>query len=187
MNDKFLVIDVEMANNNITSICQIGLAVFQGGKLNYSWESLINPDGDFGYYQTRVHGITKEHVANSPKLADVAGYIRSLIEDQTVFSYGMSDCSALMDSLPLPQCVWSDASQVARRTWDYGKNRRKLEDACTEQGIIIKQAHHALSDAVATGELMVQAMLKHNRELKYLLNFSKKNITTQRAVQDGLF
>lgn len=38
----FTVIDVETSNPNLASICQIGVAVFRGGKLHESWGSLVN-------------------------------------------------------------------------------------------------------------------------------------------------
>ena len=46
MND-FLVIDVETANADYSSICQIGIADYQDGELINSWESLINPNDYF--------------------------------------------------------------------------------------------------------------------------------------------
>lgn len=187
MNNRFLTLDLEMANDNITSVCQVGLAIFENGNLTDTWESLIKPDGDFGYYQTRVHGITKDDVQFAPKLIDVADQLRNFIEDQVVFSYGMSDCSALMDSLPLPKCTWSDASIVARKVWNYGKNRRKLQDACADHNIALLNNHNALADAIATGELMLQAMIQNNRDVNFLLNHSRKLITTKSMEQVGLF
>ncbi len=46
-SDNFVVVDVETANHNLSSICQIGIASFREGALNSSWESLVNPEDHF--------------------------------------------------------------------------------------------------------------------------------------------
>ena len=35
--NKFIVIDIETANPDLTSICQIGIAVFENGELVDQW------------------------------------------------------------------------------------------------------------------------------------------------------
>lgn len=189
MSNRFVSLDLEMANDNISSICQVGVAVFEHGKLVNTWGTLVNPDGEFGYYQTKVHGLTKSDVLHAPKLVDISEHLSLLLADQVVCSYGMSDCSALMDSLPLPNCTWMDASVVARRVWEYGKNRRKLQDVCLEQNVFLADAHNALADAVATGELMCLAMQQKNFQLRNLLNFSRKVVIANQVkhVQTDLF
>lgn len=189
MSNRFVSIDLEMANDNLTSVCQIGVAVFEHGKLLKTWETLINPDGEFGYYHTKVHGLTKADVLHAPKLVDISEHLSSLLADQVVCSYGMTDCSALLNSLPLPNCTWMDASVVALKVWEYGKNRRKLRDVCSEQNIFLADAHNALADAVATGELMCLAMQQKNFQLRNLLNFSRKVVIANQVkhVQTDLF
>jgi DNA polymerase-3 subunit epsilon len=39
----FVVIDVETANADLSSICQVGIASFREGDLADTWESLVNP------------------------------------------------------------------------------------------------------------------------------------------------
>lgn len=176
MVNRFLAVDLEMANDDLTSVCQVGVAVFENNQLVKTWETLVNPQGGFGFYQTRVHGLTQEDVNHAPKLADVADQLRAMFEGEVVCSYGLSDCQALMDSLPLPSCTWMDASTVARRVWGYGKNKRKLKEVCLENGVELGKAHNALADAVAVGELLCVAMNRDNFSLKQLLGFSQKKI-----------
>lgn len=189
MNNRFVSLDLEMANDNLTSVCQVGVAIFEHGKLINTWETLVNPDGEFGYYQTKIHGLTKADVLHAPRLTDVAEHLSALLTDQVVCSYGMSDCSALMDSLPLPNCTWMDASVVARKVWEYGKNRRKLREVCLEQNVVLTDAHNALADALATGELMCLAMQQKQLQLKNLLYLSKKVVMANQVkqVQTDLF
>jgi DNA polymerase-3 subunit epsilon len=44
---QFVAIDVETANPDFASICQIGLARFKDGQLVDTWEALIDPDDYF--------------------------------------------------------------------------------------------------------------------------------------------
>jgi DNA polymerase-3 subunit epsilon len=41
---NFVAVDVETANPDFASICQIGIARFEGGKLTEEWSTLVNPD-----------------------------------------------------------------------------------------------------------------------------------------------
>jgi DNA polymerase-3 subunit epsilon len=65
----FVALDVETANADCSSICQIGIAGFKGGRLNEEWSTLVNPEEDFDPFNVLIHGITKEMVEDSPILA----------------------------------------------------------------------------------------------------------------------
>jgi len=43
----FVALDVETANADLSSICQIGIATFRDGKLADSYVSLVDPDDYF--------------------------------------------------------------------------------------------------------------------------------------------
>ena len=53
----FVVIDVETANPDPSSICQVGVASFREGQLHGSWESLVNPEDYFDGINLAIHGI----------------------------------------------------------------------------------------------------------------------------------
>ena len=65
---KFAVVDIETANPDLTSICQIGIAIFENGELIEQWESLINPNAYFDDMNIYIHGITPSMVRNSPTI-----------------------------------------------------------------------------------------------------------------------
>ena len=58
----FIAIDVEIANSNYASICQIGIASFKDGKLVDEWISLINPEDKFEPRNIKKHGIKADDV-----------------------------------------------------------------------------------------------------------------------------
>ena len=68
----FVALDVETANTDVGSICQIGLAAFKDGALIQEWTSLINPEEAFSAFNIKVHGLTAAHVTDAPTLPEVA-------------------------------------------------------------------------------------------------------------------
>ena len=40
----FVAVDVETANADIASICQIGVVAFENGRVKESWQTLVNPE-----------------------------------------------------------------------------------------------------------------------------------------------
>ena len=53
----FVALDVETANTDVGSICQIGLAAYEDGTLIREWVSLIDPEEKFSYFNIQVHGL----------------------------------------------------------------------------------------------------------------------------------
>ena len=63
---RFATIDVETANPRLSSICQIGLVIYENRQVVDSWSSLINPNADFRDFNIRIHGIRPQDVAHAP-------------------------------------------------------------------------------------------------------------------------
>jgi len=68
----FVAIDVETANANMASICQVGLAAYCAGSLVDEWKSYIDPEDFFAPMNVYIHGITEETVAGAPTLPGIA-------------------------------------------------------------------------------------------------------------------
>jgi DNA polymerase III subunit epsilon len=58
---NFVVLDVETANPDLSSICQIGVATFRNGAIHNKWQSLINPQ-EFQAINISIHGIDEKAV-----------------------------------------------------------------------------------------------------------------------------
>jgi NAD-dependent DNA ligase len=63
----FVTLDVETANSDMASICQIGLVDFRAGRVANSWEWLVDPEDYFDMVNVSIHGIDEETVLNQPK------------------------------------------------------------------------------------------------------------------------
>ena len=66
----FNAIDVETANADRASICQIGLVHIQDGKIQDQWKTLINPEDWFDPWNIEIHGIDEAAVSGSPTLPE---------------------------------------------------------------------------------------------------------------------
>jgi DNA polymerase-3 subunit epsilon len=53
----FVAIDVETANADMASICQIGIASYSNGSLVDEWSALVEPEDFFDPINISIHGI----------------------------------------------------------------------------------------------------------------------------------
>jgi DNA polymerase III subunit epsilon len=162
--NSFCVIDVETANADLASICQIGVAQFENGQLGASWETLVNPEDYFDPFNVAIHGIDESMVENAPTFQEVYSDVRSLLTGNTVVSHTHFDRVALervCESWALEPvvCTWLDSARVVRRAWpdQYAQSGYGLEKVAADLGIEYR-AHNALEDARAAGLIVLRAI-----------------------------
>lgn len=161
--EKFLALDVETANPDCSSICQIGIAAFENGKVTETWRSLINPEDYFDGFNVSVHGITPAMVKESPVFKDVYPTIRKIIGDQVVVHHTFFDRTSVKRACELHSCdlinaQWLDSAKVVRRTWsEFSKSGYGLSNMAKHLGISFKH-HDALEDAIAAGKVFLSAL-----------------------------
>ena len=63
---NYTAFDVETANNSRDSICSIGIVRVENNEVVFAEEILINPECDFNFFNTRIHGINQEMVSDKP-------------------------------------------------------------------------------------------------------------------------
>ncbi len=160
---NFVVIDVETANADPSSICEVGIASFSDGSLHNSWESLVNPEDYFDPGHTSIHGIGQEKVRDSPKWAAVFPEVSSFLQGNIVVSHTAFDRVALLracekSKLAPCECRWLDSSWVVRRAWPtVSRSGYALENLAAEFGIDYCP-HGALEDARCAGEILLRAI-----------------------------
>jgi DNA polymerase-3 subunit epsilon len=162
---EFVAIDVETANADMASICQIGLAKFKDGQLVGEWSTLIDPEDYFDFINIDIHGITEKDVVGAPKFSEVAGELSKYLSGSVCVSHTHFDRVSVGRALekyslnPI-DTIWLDSARVARRTWEecswrgYG-----LLNVCKIIGYKFKH-HDALEDAKASGQVLIAAIGK---------------------------
>ncbi len=160
---KFVAIDVETANADLASICQIGLVTFENGHIIEKWGSLINPDDEFDYINVTIHGIDEDKVEGQPYFNEIYQELQKRLKDHIVISHMPFDKTALYQaterySLQHIACKWLDSARVARRTWSqFAYSGYGLKNIANELGITFKH-HDALEDAEVAGLILLKAI-----------------------------
>ena len=158
----FVAVDVETANCDRASICQIGIAAFRNGRIADRWQSLVNPDDDFDPFNVTIHGIDEDAVKNAPTFAEIAGELNDRLSRRIVVSHSPFDRVALARAaekcdLPEIQCRWLDSAKVARRAWQDCAHRGYGLKAVAEMLGIAFNHHNAQDDAMVAGEILLHA------------------------------
>jgi len=74
---RFVAIDVETANPDLSSICQIGIVSFEESAVAAAWQRLINPEDFFDEWNVSIHGITERDVTDAPTLPQLFSVFKS--------------------------------------------------------------------------------------------------------------
>lgn len=160
---NFVTIDVETANPDMGSICQIGIARFDGGRLVDEWLSLIDPEDYFDNVNISIHGIDGSMVKGQPKLPELALKLREFLDGSITVCHTHFDRIALAKAfrryeLPPISSTWLDSARVVRRTWkDLAVRGYGLANVCAKIGYEFKH-HDALEDAKAAGHVLLAAV-----------------------------
>lgn len=160
---SFKAVDVETANTDSASICQIGIASVQDGNVTDQWKSLVNPEKQFDPWNTRIHGITEDDVRDSPTLAEIRSELSvrlhgSVVVSHTGFDRIAFDRAMAKNRLEQLQVTWLDSAKIARRAWPdrYARRGYGLKSVAQDLGIPFRH-HDALEDARAAAEIVIHA------------------------------
>jgi DNA polymerase-3 subunit epsilon len=177
----FIAVDVETANPNLASICQVGIVVFQNGKVKDSWQSLVNPQDYFDGLNVSIHGIDERTVKCAPTFPKISEIVKQYLKGQVVASHTFFDRTAITRvfekyNLEIFDCTWLDTAKVVRRAWpEFSQRGYGLKNVAEKLGI--EFAHHdAKEDARAAGEILVHAIQQTKLNIKDWLEQIKRPI-----------
>jgi DNA polymerase III subunit epsilon len=189
----FVALDVETANADIASICQIGIARFRDGTLADEWQTYVDPQDHFDAINVSIHGIDASIVEGAPRFGALASTIQHAIRGAVVVTHTTFDRLALHQArtkcnAPPFTCTWLDSACVARRTWrEFSRSGYGLSNVCKTIGYNFRH-HDALEDAKASGQIMLAAMAKSGLDLNGWLGTVRQPIELsfeQRIVRNG--
>lgn len=164
---KFFALDVETANADYSSICQIGLVEFQDKEIANKWNILVNPKSYFDPFNVSIHHITEDQVKNAPTFDKIHNDLKELISGKITIHHMPFDKIAITraceeNSLENICPVWLDSAKIARRTWEQFAYRGYGLDNLMEFLQISFKHHDALEDAIAAGKIVHCACEKMN-------------------------
>ncbi|MHB8858630.1 MAG: exonuclease domain-containing protein [Thermoleophilia bacterium] len=159
---NFTAIDVETANPDMSSICQIGLAKYENSVLSDEWKSYVDPESYFNGVNVSIHGIDESIVRGAPKFPELVGTLRSYLEGNVVVCHTHFDRVALYRAatrygITPPACTWLDSARIARRAWhECANSGYGLHSVCERLGYDFNH-HDALEDAKAAAHIVLAA------------------------------
>ena len=167
---NFVAIDVETANSDMASICQIGIAKFENGVLVEEWVSLVNPEDYFHFINVDIHGIDESDVADAPIFSEVLDKLKYFLDGAVCVCHTHFDRVSIAKafqkySIPPLNISWLDSARVARRTWEeFAWSGYGLANVCQKIGYEFNH-HNALEDAKASGQVLLAAIKESKLDL----------------------
>lgn len=106
----FIAIDFETANSNRSSICSMGVAVVQGGRLLSTEHFLIKPVPNYyDSFNSYLHGIDDSHTRHRPTFGQQWAHLKKYFHNQTIIAHNAAfDCSVLRYTLDKEQLQYPD-------------------------------------------------------------------------------
>jgi len=168
---NFVAIDVETANADMASICQIGLAKYENSVLSEEWKSYVDPEDYFDGINVSIHGIDESAVKGAPTFPEVINTLCSFMDNTVVLSHTHFDRVAMHQAakrydVRAPVSTWLDSARVARRAWqEFARKGYGLYNVCNTLGYDFKH-HDALEDAKAAAHILLAATIETGRDLE---------------------
>lgn len=172
---RFYSLDVETANPDQASICQIGIGVFEDNRLVDTWKSYIDPQDYFHWRFIEIHGIDSKTVKRKPTFPKVYPNLRRLLENNVVVHHSPFDriafgkAFAKYDLEPF-DIRWLDSVKVAKQAFGNGSLEGGYNLANLAAYLDIDFQHHdALEDAVACGHIILHAIKQTGQTIESII------------------
>lgn len=160
---RFIALDVETANSDAASICQIGLACVQSDNEIQTFSMFVNPGTGFDHFNIQLHGIGPATVADALRFPCALNAILPLLAGHHLIQHSSFDKRAMaaacrFSGVPVPDLRWSDSVAIARRSWPEFRGNGGHGLAHLKRALNLQFQHHdAGEDARASAMVVLQA------------------------------
>lgn len=184
----FVSIDVETANPNMASICQIGIVEFVGGHEVRSDSIFVDPRTWFDPINISIHGIDEKAVRGSPTFGQIHDRLHEWTAGRTVVCHTHFDRTAVTQACKAAQrdalsCTWLDSARVARRAWpQFAQRGYGLANVAAHCGITFRH-HDAREDARAAGLIILKAIEQSGRDLAEWVYRASRSISEGQSIR----
>lgn len=156
----FAAIDFETANGERTSVCSVGVVVVRGGVVTHRIYRLIRPCPDYySYWNTRIHGLTRQDTDSAPDFpavwADIAPLIEGLplVAHNSPFDEGCLKAVFACYCMDYPGYTFHCTCRASRRIFGKSLPNHRLQTVALRCGYDLTRHHHALADAEACAQI----------------------------------
>ncbi|MDE6953811.1 MAG: 3'-5' exoribonuclease [Erysipelotrichales bacterium] len=163
MGERLVVFDIEVFNQDPTSVCAIGIVELIDLKVHSTYYSLIKPRNlSFDPYRYKVHKIKGKTLYHERTFDEVWKDIHHYFEESIVISHDIQgDMMYIREVLkyhqiPYPHLYMSCTNVLAHLLYPE-LQKYNLKDLSQKYGFEFK-AHHALEDAKAAAYILVKML-----------------------------
>lgn len=162
----FLVVDTETTglNGDQHRVIEIAWVFFENRKEVSSEARFCSIPELIPEEITNITGITNSMLEGHPSFSDhIADFLKAISKAAFVVAYNAQFDRLFIESefaragQTLPELTWIDPCVYIRELDRYQKGK-KLSDAANRWGVSLNNAHRALADAKATGNLLLKLM-----------------------------
>jgi len=161
----FAAIDFETANENLSSICSVGLVIVRGGEIAERFYSLVQPEPNYyNYGNSCVHGLTREDTETARVFSKVWAEIEPLIEGLPLVAHNKNFDEACLKAafrtycMDYPDYEFYCTLQASRKTLGKRLVNHKLNTVAEYCGFILENHHNALADAEACAAIALKLL-----------------------------
>ena len=155
---EYIAIDFETANPRRVSACALGYAKVNNCEITETKGYLIKPVGGHAPFQSKIHGIKKEHTFDKPEFGELFPEIQEIFNYPLV-AHSLFDkqvLNALSDHFNLGLCFeYIDSCSLAKEQLPNLKNC-KLKTLAKHFGLPSFKHHDATEDAIACAKIFLK-------------------------------
>lgn len=169
IEDSFVTIDFETANEQLTSVCSVGMVIVKGGIIVDRFYSLIHPEPDYySYWNSQIHGITEEDTCKAPVFPFVWKEAEERIEGLPLIAHNKAFDESCLKAVFKTYCMdypdydFHCTLQASRKLFKNLPNH-KLNTVAAYCGYNLENHHHALADAEACAVIALEVLLHKDK------------------------
>lgn len=160
----FAAIDFETANEQLSSVCSVGIVTVRDGIISDRFYSLIRPEPEYySYSNSMIHGLTNEDTADADVFSEVWKRAEPFIRGLPLVAHNKGFDEACLKAvfktyrMDYPDYIFYCTLAESRRQLRHLPNH-KLHTVAIDCGYILANHHHALADAEACAEIALQLL-----------------------------
>lgn len=164
--DNFVVFDVETTGFSAKNdkIIEIGAVKIKNGEIVDSFNTLINPNVPLKDEIITLTGITDSMLVNQPTIKDVIGKFKKFISDSVLVAHNANfDMAFLKNNFEKNNInienPYIDTLELSRIFYPNVRSH-SLGNIAKRLGVSLENAHRAVDDARATGEIFIRLLDK---------------------------
>ena len=172
---RFVAFDVETPNRLNNRMSAIGITVIEDGAITETFDSLVDPETSFDWFNTQLTGISEESVWGAPTFPELWPKIAPLMEcgllvaHNAVFDLGvMKKCLQSYGIVWKPYTRYLCTVQMGRRVLP-GMGHG-LHELCDYYGIELDH-HRAASDSRACAEILLRYFASGADERRFIRTY----------------